>query len=83
MVSTAMVMYLGKAVETGDVHDILKYPRHPYPKGLLRSIPQIGLKEKLAPIRGSVPSMRSLPKGCCFPNAVTMPGKFVTNNNRQ
>ncbi|MBQ5812547.1 MAG: ABC transporter ATP-binding protein, partial [Clostridia bacterium] len=38
------VMYAGKIVEYGNVHDIFKSPEHPYTKALLRSLPQLGTK---------------------------------------
>lgn len=66
MCNRVLVMYLGKIVEQGSTDDIFYNPRHPYTKGLLKSIPQIGLKERLNPIEGSVPMMTELPKGCYF-----------------
>ena len=60
------VMYLGKVVEYSDVRTIFKNPKHPYTKGLLKSIPKIGQKEKLIPIEGSVPDPFERPVGCSF-----------------
>ncbi len=61
-----MVMYLGKVVEEGSAVDIFYNPRHPYTRGLLESIPQIGLSSRLTPIEGAVPMMQDIPQGCYF-----------------
>lgn len=37
---TVAVMYRGKIVETGTVHDIFTHPQHPYTRGLLACRPQ-------------------------------------------
>ena len=62
-----IVMYAGQIVEEGPVYEIFKNPSHPYTKGLLHSIPKIHEKrEILDTIKGSVPSLDNLPKGCSF-----------------
>ena len=61
-----MVMYLGKVVEEGSAVDIFYNPRHPYTRGLLASIPHIGLSDRLTPIEGAVPMMQDVPEGCYF-----------------
>jgi peptide/nickel transport system ATP-binding protein len=64
-----MVMYAGRVIETGPVHDIFARPQHPYTKALLDSIPKAGRKEhgkRLPTIEGIVPSLFNLPKGCRF-----------------
>ena len=66
MCSRVMVMYLGKVVEEGSAVDIFYHPRHPYTRGLLASIPQIGLTNRLTPIEGAVPMMQDIPAGCYF-----------------
>jgi len=60
------VMYLGKVVEYSDTRTIFKNPRHPYTKGLLNSIPQVGQKRRLVPIEGSIPDPFEIPTGCAF-----------------
>ncbi len=63
----AIVMYCGKVIESGSVRELFKNPAHPYTRGLLQAIPKLGDdKEKLYNIRGSVPNLRELPKGCSF-----------------
>ena len=66
MASRVVVMYTGKIVENATTDDIFYNPKHPYTVGLLNSIPKIGLKERLYSIKGSVPNMLALPKGCYF-----------------
>ncbi len=66
MADNVAVMYLGKVVEYSDVRTIFKNPKHPYTIGLINSIPKIGQKEKLIPIKGSVPNPFERPIGCSF-----------------
>jgi oligopeptide/dipeptide ABC transporter ATP-binding protein len=64
-----IVMYAGQIVEQGNVKEIFKNPQHPYTKGLLASIPQMGEDsgdEKLYNIKGMVPSATHFPEGCHF-----------------
>jgi peptide/nickel transport system ATP-binding protein len=62
-----LVMYGGRAVETGTVSKILGTPLHPYTWGLLESIPAVaGEPTRLHPIPGTPPSLLSLPSGCSF-----------------
>ncbi|NIA16426.1 MAG: ATP-binding cassette domain-containing protein [Nitrospiraceae bacterium] len=62
------VMYLGRIVEQSTAVNVFDNPKHPYTRGLLRSIPRIGKGnlEKLASIPGSVPNPFSTPPGCPF-----------------
>jgi oligopeptide/dipeptide ABC transporter ATP-binding protein len=61
------VMYAGRIIETGKVHDIYKRPAHPYTQALLEAIPHLGQKrERLAAIPGQPPSLLDPPKGCRF-----------------
>ncbi|WP_326910579.1 ABC transporter ATP-binding protein [Sedimentibacter sp. MB31-C6] len=62
-----VVMYCGRVVESGDVLSIFKNPKHPYTKGLLKSIPKLGQHVKvLDSIPGNVPNPKYMPKGCKF-----------------
>ncbi|MGH3620543.1 MAG: dipeptide ABC transporter ATP-binding protein [Sciscionella sp.] len=63
-----MVMYAGRAVETGAVEQIYGQPKMPYTLGLLGSIPRLDAREKqpLVPIEGQPPSLVDLPAGCPF-----------------
>src|SRR5690606_20496657 len=61
------VMYAGQVVETGPTAEVILTPRHPYTKGLLRSIPRLShLDEPLQPIQGQVPDLVGLPDQCRF-----------------
>jgi peptide/nickel transport system ATP-binding protein len=62
-----VVMYAGKIVEQADVKELFASPKHPYTKGLLDSVPRLGVKkEKLGSIPGMVPSPDKMPQGCRF-----------------
>lgn len=79
MAEDIIVMYMGKQVERASAMKIFYEPKHPYTKALLKSIPHVGKKEKerLASIKGMVPSPFELPPGCVFhPRCPSyMPGK--------
>lgn len=68
MCDQVAVMYAGRVVEQSDVIDIFKRSRHPYTRGLLRSLPQKGGAKKgaLQTIEGVVPSLLNPPPGCRF-----------------
>jgi oligopeptide/dipeptide ABC transporter ATP-binding protein len=63
-----VVMYAGKAVETGTVDDIFYRPRMPYTVGLLGALPSLDASgdEQLTPVPGAPPSLLNLPPGCPF-----------------
>ena len=66
-----VVMYAGRIVEEGTARDIFENPKHPYTRGLLRSVPRMGDRSRmgrtrLQEISGIVPSLYALPKGCAF-----------------
>ena len=71
------VMYLGRIVEQAPVDELFNSPKHPYTQGLLRSLPQVGERRRLEPIRGVVPEPNAIPPGCAFgPRCPQfMPGK--------
>ncbi|NNK08556.1 MAG: ABC transporter ATP-binding protein [Myxococcales bacterium] len=61
------VMYAGKIVEHAETRALFRTPKHPYTKGLLRSLPSVRNRgERLPTIRGVVPDLRELPSGCRF-----------------
>ena len=61
------VMYAGKIVEHADTKTVFRTPRHPYTRGLLRSLPSARNRgERLPTIPGIVPDLRALPIGCRF-----------------
>jgi peptide/nickel transport system ATP-binding protein len=67
MADEVLVMYAGRAVETGSVDDIYYSPRMPYTLGLLGSLPRLDAEdEPLTPIKGAPPSLVNLAPGCPF-----------------
>ena len=64
----AIVMYAGSIMEMGEVRTMFQNPLHPYTQGLLSAIPKLSMPhgEKLYTIRGIVPDLSTLPKGCVF-----------------
>ena len=71
MVRRVLVMYAGKIVEEAKTKTLFEDPRHPYTKGLLKSIPRLGDKFRAGKLRlteipGVVPSLYDLPPGCKF-----------------
>lgn len=62
-----LVMYAGQIVESGPAKDVLRNPRHPYTRALIRSVPRLEIDaERLTAIPGSPPSLGSWPTGCRF-----------------
>ncbi len=62
------VMYAGRIVERGTLHQVFDQPQHPYTKGLLASVPRLDKPkgERLIPIEGMPPDLSNLPAGCAF-----------------
>ncbi len=67
MADQVVVMYAGRVVEQGPIGSILGQMRHPYTRGLIKSIPSLEEKKKRLPtIPGQVPDAMALPVGCKF-----------------
>jgi oligopeptide/dipeptide ABC transporter ATP-binding protein len=69
--SRVVVMYAGKIAEEAPTAAIFEDPKHPYTRGLLRSIPKLGERSqgqetRLLEIPGMVPGLLELPSGCTF-----------------
>lgn len=61
------VMYAGRIVERGEVHQLARNPQHPYTAGLLHAFPQPGEKSGvLRGVPGDPASFAALPSGCAF-----------------
>jgi peptide/nickel transport system ATP-binding protein len=61
------IMYAGRIVETGPVHQVFSSPQHPYTKKLLDALPIIGGPRGVAtPIPGGPPDPAEMPEGCRF-----------------
>ncbi|MEV1063806.1 ABC transporter ATP-binding protein [Streptomyces sp. NPDC050263] len=73
-----LVMYAGRAVETGPAREILAHPRAPYTAGLLAALPRPegprtegprvagGRRRRLPALPGTPPPPGALPPGCAF-----------------
>jgi oligopeptide/dipeptide ABC transporter ATP-binding protein len=67
MCDRVAVMYAGEIVEQTDVVTLFRDPRHPYTRGLIESIPVMGVvRDELSVIPGNVPNLIDLPAGCRF-----------------
>ena len=61
------VLYAGRIVEIGPVHDVINHPAHPYTAGLMAAIPDITQdRERLHQIDGAMPRLNAIPPGCAF-----------------
>ncbi len=60
------VLYAGRVVEIGSTEQIISNPQHPYTKGLINALPQSVHGDRLNQIRGMMPSLINMPRGCPF-----------------
>jgi peptide/nickel transport system ATP-binding protein len=82
--SHVVVMYAGRIVECAPVGRLFEHPRHPYTRGLLRSLPSFQplaatatsdgppRRARLPVIEGIVPDLMALPPGCRFADRCPM-----------
>ncbi|MES2100418.1 MAG: ABC transporter ATP-binding protein [Pseudomonadota bacterium] len=75
MADRVMVMYAGRVIEQGTAAQVLGAPGHPYTRGLIDCLPELGSSThaatdsdriELAEITGVVPSIWELGSGCAF-----------------
>ena len=72
MADRVMVMYAGRVIEQGTAAQVLGEPGHPYTRGLIECLPELGSsaigedREALPEIAGMVPSIWELGSGCAF-----------------
>jgi peptide/nickel transport system ATP-binding protein len=75
MADRVIVMYAGRVVEQGTTAQVLGAPGHPYTRGLIDCLPELGSSTQattdndradLAEIAGVVPSIWELGSGCAF-----------------
>lgn len=66
--SRTAVMYAGIIVEQGTTREVFHNSKHPYTRGLLKSVPNINAqhKKRLVPIDGRPPDLLNPPAGCPF-----------------
>ncbi len=62
----AVVMYAGRVVEEGPAGTLLSAPRHPYARGLARSLPNLRGPIEVSAMTGEVPDLTRPPAGCRF-----------------
>lgn len=63
------VMYAGEMIESGDVFEIFRNPKHPYTRLLMQALPRKTKAEgRLQTIDGSVPRITNKKPGCRFAN---------------
>ncbi len=77
--SDVVVMYAGRVVESAGTREIFARPRHPYTRGLIASLPQLGTSaldsaahRRLPAIEGVVPDLRHMGSGCRFADRCTL-----------
>jgi oligopeptide/dipeptide ABC transporter ATP-binding protein len=63
-----LVMYLGTVVEEGPTEEVVRNPRHPYTRALVKAVPlpRVDQPRDALPIKGNVPDSRTPPSGCRF-----------------
>jgi peptide/nickel transport system ATP-binding protein len=66
-----IVLYSGRVMEAGKTDLLLKDPRHPYTRDLLRAHPFMKTTKDLQGIRGRMPTLYDLPTGCRFSTRCT------------
>ncbi len=62
------VMYLGRVVEEGPAHEVIRNPQHPYTKALVSVVPQPDPDRATKPqiLQGETPNPINVPTGCRF-----------------
>lgn len=63
------VMYAGELAEDAPTKRIFRQPLHPYSRGLLDSVPRLGQRKDVNPLRGiagQIPALGELPDACVY-----------------
>lgn len=66
LVDRVLVMYAGRIVESASREALFRQPAHPYTRGLLAAIPDVGRRRPLLAIPGQAPAPGQRPAGCAF-----------------
>ncbi|WP_129667879.1 ABC transporter ATP-binding protein [Phytoactinopolyspora endophytica] len=79
------IMYAGRFVEEGEVHDIFAQPSHPYTRALLAATPRQGEagQGRLAEIPGIVPVLHEPATSCSFADRCTRVGSTCHESRPQ
>jgi oligopeptide/dipeptide ABC transporter ATP-binding protein len=77
------VMYLGSIMELGETKEVIENPVHPYTKALLSSVlsPNPKIKKTQIKLKGEIPKITSLPKGCLFSSRCPNPTEDCKNGS--
>ncbi len=78
-----VVMYGGRVVERGPVHEIFHQPRHAYTRGLLASMPHLDSPRKTAlpVIPGMVAALQDFVSGCRFCQRMNRAGSTLRDRS--
>ena len=60
------VLYAGRVIEHGGAQEVATNPRHPYTRGLVSSIPDLGVPRRLTSMPGVAAAVGDWPQGCAF-----------------
>jgi peptide/nickel transport system ATP-binding protein len=67
LADNVIVMYAGQKIESAPTKDLFKYKMHPYTQALLEAMPSPFIPRGTLPVlKGSVPDLKALPRGCSF-----------------
>lgn len=77
---STIVMYAGQVLEAGPTGHILKNPRHPYTRGLIRCYPNMNTTKDLMGIKGRAQARE---RGCSFLGRCTQHIEACTNAEPQ
>src|SRR5699024_5795922 len=88
-----VVMYAGQVIEEGPVDKIFQNPEHPYTQGVIKSVPDVRIKEsRLHSITRYVPLHETIQQGCKFRDRCEFaldryyngdPSLYQTSNNQK
>lgn len=77
--SRVVVMYAGRAIESGDVRTVFTRPAHPYTRALLEAVPRVG--GQIKGLRGGLPDLIDYPAGCPYADRCPIATDVCTDIN--